>query len=111
MSAKLSKKKVGRVSQTGNLFIFIVFSLFGDTGNSSSLYEQPIINPSKKVMNTYYLVGLFVILFFYCIYLVVEAAGRFGSTEQRNVPCSFASKNWFTNQVCLWRIRENERNK
>eukprot|EP00613_Pedinella_sp_CCMP2098_P025911 CAMPEP_0171717746 /NCGR_PEP_ID=MMETSP0991-20121206/20210_1 /TAXON_ID=483369 /ORGANISM="non described non described, Strain CCMP2098" /LENGTH=414 /DNA_ID=CAMNT_0012309009 /DNA_START=199 /DNA_END=1443 /DNA_ORIENTATION=- len=69
--------------------------LAGAGGHLSSISAKL---SKKKVLNTYYLVGLFVILFFYCIYLAVEAVERFGEVEQRNVPCSSISKNWFTNQ-------------
>eukprot|EP00615_Pteridomonas_danica_P008645 CAMPEP_0114346524 /NCGR_PEP_ID=MMETSP0101-20121206/13130_1 /TAXON_ID=38822 ORGANISM="Pteridomonas danica, Strain PT" /NCGR_SAMPLE_ID=MMETSP0101 /ASSEMBLY_ACC=CAM_ASM_000211 /LENGTH=387 /DNA_ID=CAMNT_0001483207 /DNA_START=122 /DNA_END=1285 /DNA_ORIENTATION=- len=52
----------------------------------------------KTVLHTRYLVGLFVCLLLYCIYVLSTAFLRLGKTEERGAPCSFVSKHWFTGQ-------------
>jgi hypothetical protein len=49
-------------------------------------------------LHTRYLVGLFICLLLYSIYLLSTAFKRLGKNEERGVPCSIISKTWFTGQ-------------
>lgn len=50
------------------------------------------------MLHTRYLVGLFICLLLYSVYLGSTAFKRLGKNEERNVPCSIISKTWFTGQ-------------
>lgn len=59
---------------------------------------QANILRKKTVLHTRYLVGLFICLLLYSVYLLSTSFRRLGETEERGVPCSLISKTWFTGQ-------------